>query len=77
MDESSPWSCPARQPPAASPELLDRPPRRRRFTATDKLRILAEIDRAGPGLGGAILRREELYSSALTELASPARRRRL
>src|ERR1019366_1419776 len=31
--------------PAASPELLDRP-RRRTFTAQDKLRILGEADRA-------------------------------
>ena len=54
-------------PPAASPELLDRPRRRRTFTAADKVRILAEIDRAGPGGGGAILRREGLYSSALTD----------
>jgi hypothetical protein len=52
-------------PPAASPELEDRP-RRRTFTAADKLRILREIDRAGPGGSGAILRREGLYSSALT-----------
>jgi transposase len=53
-------------PVAASPELSDRP-RRRTFTAKDKLRILAEADRAG-GTGGigAILRREGLYSSALT-----------
>ena len=54
-------------PPAASPELPDRPRRRRTFTAADKLRILAEVDRAGPGGGGAILRREGLYSSALTD----------
>jgi hypothetical protein len=54
-------------PPAASPELLDRPRRRRTFTASDKLRILAEVERAGPGGGGAILRREGLYSSALTD----------
>ena len=53
-------------PPAASPELVDRPRRQRTFTATDKVRILAEIDRAGPGGSGAILRREGLYSSALT-----------
>jgi transposase-like protein len=53
-------------PPAASPELGDRP-RRRTFTAKDKLRILDEIDRAGPGGGGAILRREGLYSSSLSE----------
>jgi transposase-like protein len=54
-------------PPAASPELVDRPRRRRTFTAGDKVRILAEIDRAGLGGCGAILRREGLYSSALTE----------
>lgn len=54
-------------PPAAAPELLERPRRRRTFTAADKLRILAEIDRAGSGGCGAILRREGLYSSALTD----------
>ena len=53
-------------PPAASPELVDRP-RRRTFTAADKLRILGEVDRAAPGGAGAILRREGLYSSALTD----------
>src|ERR1700733_15631906 len=52
-------------PLAASPELSDRP-RRRTFTAQDKLRILAEVDRAAASGGiGAILRREGLYSSAL------------
>jgi transposase-like protein len=46
--------------------LSDRP-RRRTFTAKDKLRILAEADRAAATGGiGAILRREGLYSSALT-----------
>lgn len=54
-------------PVAASPELTDQP-RRRSFTAQDKLRILAEIDRAaGTGGIGAILRREGLYSSALSD----------
>jgi transposase-like protein len=54
-------------PAAASPELSDRP-RRRTFTAEDKLRILAETDRAADTGGiGAILRREGLYSSNLTE----------
>lgn len=54
-------------PVAASPELADRP-RRRTFTAEDKLRILAETDRAAATGGiGAILRREGLYSSALTD----------
>jgi transposase-like protein len=54
-------------PVAASPELSDRP-RRRTFTAQDKLRILAETDRAAE-TGGivAVLRREGLYSSALTD----------
>jgi len=52
-------------PLAASPELSDRP-RRRTFTAQDKLRILAEVDCAAATGGiGAILRREGLYSSAV------------
>lgn len=55
-------------PAAVSPELLDRPVRRI-FTAKDKLRILSEVDRAAgiPGAIGAIMRREGLYSSALTD----------
>jgi transposase len=54
-------------PASASPELSDRP-RRRTFTARDKLRILADIDRAAETRGiGAILRREGLYSSTLSE----------
>jgi len=54
-------------PAAASPELSDRP-RRRSFTTQDKLRILAETDRAaGTGGIGAVLRREGIYSSTLTD----------
>ncbi len=55
-------------PAAASPELVQRP-RRRNFTAKDKLRILGEVERAAgvPGGVGAIVRREGLYSSALTD----------
>ena len=54
-------------PHSTSAEFSDRP-RRRRFTAADKLRILGETDRAADTGGiGAILRREGLYSSALTE----------
>ena len=55
-------------PDAASPELVERP-RRRMFTAKEKLRILGEADRAAgvPGEVGAIVRREGLYSSALTD----------
>ena len=54
-------------PAAANPELSDRP-RRRTFTAKEKLRILQEADRAtNPGEIGTLLRREGLYSSALTD----------
>jgi len=55
-------------PDAASPELVLRPGRRS-FTAKEKLRILGEADRAAgvPGGVGAIVRREGLYSSALTD----------
>ena len=54
-------------PDAPSPEISPRP-QRRTFTAQDKLRILAETDRAsGTGQIGAILRREGLYSSNLTD----------
>jgi transposase len=54
-------------PVLASPELSDRP-RRRTFTVQDKLGILAATDRAADTGGiGAILRREGIYSSALTD----------
>ena len=60
-------------PVSTSPELSARP-RRRTFTAKDKLRILADVDRAaGTGATGAILRREGLYSSTLSDLAASAR----
>ena len=54
-------------PVTATAELTDRP-KRRSFTAKYKLRILEETDRAA-NTGGvsAILRREGLYSSALTD----------
>ena len=43
-------------------------PERRRFTAEYKLRILEEADSCtGPGQIGALLRREGLYSSNLTQ----------
>ena len=60
-------------PASASPELSSDRPRRRRFTVEDKLRILSETDRATVTGGiGAILRREGLYSSALTDWRSSA-----
>ena len=53
--------------PVPDPELVERP-RRRRFTAEYKLKILAEVDEAqGAGARGAVLRREGLYSSLITE----------
>lgn len=54
-------------PAVVSPELSARP-KRRTFTAAEKLRILAERDRAADTGGiAAVLRREGLYSSALTD----------
>jgi transposase-like protein len=41
--------------------------RRRRFTASYKRRILEEVDRAGRGEIGLILRREGLYSSQVSQ----------
>ena len=49
------------------PELIERP-RRRRFTAEYKLRILQQAEACtGSGEIGALLRREGLYSSLLSE----------
>ncbi len=49
------------------PELVERP-RRRRFSAEYKLQILRQADACSrPGEIGALLRREGLYSSLLTE----------
>jgi transposase len=51
---------------APSPEVLERPVRRR-FTVEYKARILAEADACTePGRLGELLRREGLYSSHLT-----------
>ena len=59
--------------PMADPEVVARP-LRRRFTAEYKLRILEELDRAGPGGMGAIVRREGLYSSHITAWRQARRR---
>jgi transposase-like protein len=54
-------------PATASPEMVAKP-ERRTFSAAEKLRILEEADRtSAPGGIGALLRREGLYSSALTD----------
>ncbi len=51
---------------APDPEVLERP-RRRRFSAAYRLRILREADACTKsGELGALLRREGLYSSSLT-----------
>jgi transposase len=57
----------ARPAGVPDPELAQRP-RRRRFTAEYKLRVVLEADACRrPGEVGALLRREGLYSSLLTE----------
>ena len=57
-------------PVVATAEFTDAP-KRRSFTAKYKLRILAETDRAAETGGiSAILRREGLYSSALSDWRS-------
>ena len=50
----------------ADPEVAVAPPRRRRYTAAYKLRLLREAEQCAPGELGALLRREGLYSSHLT-----------
>jgi transposase len=50
----------------ADPEVAERA-RRRTFSAQYNLRILAEYERCDPGAKGALLRREGLYSSMISE----------
>lgn len=57
---------PAGAPTGVPDPAVEAKPKRRRFTAEYKLRILKEVERAKePGEVGAILRREGLYSSHL------------
>ncbi len=68
--EISPATSPTRvvTAPSAPGAELTATPKRRSFTAKYKLRILNEADRAADTGGvSAILRREGLYSSALTD----------
>jgi hypothetical protein len=62
------------QPQRSAPELSDRP-RRRTFTVGDKLRVLAEIDRAPAGGTGAILRRGDIVLPEMLPDASLGLRR--
>jgi len=58
---------PAAAPGVPNPEVSAKPGRRR-FTPTYKARIVEEAQRCtGPGEIGVLLRREGLYSSALTQ----------
>lgn len=58
---------PAADSPAPDPEVSAKP-QRRRFTPAYKARIVEEAQRCtGSGQVGALLRREGLYSSALTQ----------
>jgi transposase len=58
-------------PVAAPAEFADRA-RRRRFKAANKLRILAEVDRAAEHRGiGAVLRREGVYSGLVMDWRRP------
>lgn len=60
---------PAERVPAPDPEVVPKP-RRRTFSAEYKIRILREAATCTqPGQIGALLRREGLYSSHLTEWA--------
>jgi len=69
-DTTLPQTAPTRvvAAPMVAPSELTSTPKRRSFTAKYKLRILDETDRAAD-TGGvtSILRREGLYSSALTD----------
>lgn len=53
--------------PEVAPTEVTPKPKRRTFTAAEKLRILEEADKCGPGELGALLRREALYSSHLVD----------
>lgn len=52
-------------PAPPDPELQERP-RRRRFSAQHKLEVLRKADACKPGELGALLRREGIYSSNLS-----------
>lgn len=67
MDKSTMSSIPTSHDPPVDPEV-DARPKRRTFTAEFKAKILKQCDAAGEqGEIGAILRREGLYSSHLTD----------
>ena len=66
INQKSLDSIPVPPSPQPNPEVVAQA-QRRRFTAEYKLRILTEADQAKGAGGGALLRREGLYSSLLTD----------
>ena len=68
IDDPGPGHVPGQdaRPARPDPEVPERA-RRRSFTATYKLEILAAYDAAADGEKGALLRREGLYSSHIVE----------
>ena len=67
LDGGAPAGAPASEVPRIPDSEVSSGTRRRRFTARYKLKILEAVGAArGPGEIGALLRREGLYSSHLT-----------
>ena len=67
LRSSTPSAGASRARPAPDPEVVAKP-KRRKFTAQYRLRILEEAESCTqPGEVGRLLRREGLYSSHLTE----------
>jgi hypothetical protein len=69
------WTGDGKRPELPDPEVPERT-RRRSFTAQCKLDVVAEYDAPTTGEEGAVLRREELYSSHVIEWRQPHRRSR-
>ena len=57
---------PGQQTGSPDPEVTPNKARRRSFSASYKKKIVAEVEAAGSGSIGEILRREGIYSSTLT-----------
>jgi transposase len=63
--EGADGSAPPTRPPVFDSEVIAHA-KRRRFSPADKRRILAAAERCKPGELGALLRREGVYSSSLS-----------
>lgn len=58
---------PPKSPTSTPASTLESRPRRRQFSAAEKLRILEEVERAPRGGQGEILRKYNIYSSHLVQ----------